>query len=122
MPDLHMNGPYLLDTPTIDRIITLKSPGNYALGRLDGSSFPVRYVGRSDTDLNERLKDHVGSPTSTHFMCSYASSPLAAFEKECHNYHDFNPPENKVHPARPAGTNWQCPRCGVFARGASMAY
>lgn len=37
-----------------------------------------------------------------------------AFEKECHLYHDFNPPDNTVHPARPAGTQYLCPRCGDY--------
>lgn len=42
----------------------------------------------------------------------------AAFEKECALYHDFGGPQgqldNEVHPARPEGTDWQCPRCDVF--------
>jgi hypothetical protein len=48
------------------------------------------------------------------FKYGYASSAKAAFEKECKLYHDFEPRDNEVHPARPAGTNWECPRCPIF--------
>jgi hypothetical protein len=41
-------------------------------------------------------------------------SAKAAFDKECDLYHDFKPPDNKVHPARQKGANWTCKRCTVF--------
>jgi len=63
------------------------SPGNYSLGRVADGTFYVSYVGRSDSDLNDRLKDWVGEYKK--FKFSYATSPKAAFEKKCQNYHDF---------------------------------
>jgi hypothetical protein len=45
------------------------------------------------------------------------TSPKAAFEKECKNYHDFGGSEkldNKQHPERPDGTNWECPVCDMY--------
>ena len=37
-------------------------PGNYAYGHLkENGRFVVEYVGRSDTDLNDRIKHGIGS-------------------------------------------------------------
>ena len=115
MASLNMQGSYDLTNEEIDRRITKTSPGNYALGRVGNDTFYVHYVGRSDTDLNDRLKDWVGS--YKRFKFSYATSPKAAFEKECTNYHDFGKSEkldNEIHPQRPDGTNWKCPVCNIL--------
>jgi hypothetical protein len=53
---LDMSESYELTNQKIDEIVTQTSPGNYALGYVSNSTFIVRYVGRSDTDLNGRLK------------------------------------------------------------------
>ncbi|HUJ11446.1 MAG TPA: hypothetical protein VL171_15630 [Verrucomicrobiae bacterium] len=117
MPVLGMNGPFTLDAKTIDVTVTQRRPGNYALGAMasDGR-FTVSYVGRSDVDVNGRLHQHVGEHRM--FKFSYASSAKAAFEKECGNYHDFRPSDNKIHPGRPDGTDWQCPYCNALADSA----
>jgi hypothetical protein len=52
---LYMGGCYLLSEYEIDERVTRVSPGNYALGYLDDGSFLVFYVGRSDSDVNDRL-------------------------------------------------------------------
>lgn len=109
MPSTGLPGSWLLEDDEIDRVVTKKSPGNYALGRLDGKVFRIAYVGRSDEDLNARLHSHVGA--HPYFKALYASSPQTAFIRECENYHDFTPIGNAIHPDRPAGTNWSCPRC-----------
>ena len=115
MAALGMNGPYKLDTETIDENVTKKSPGNYALGKKDDEgTFLVGYVGRADSDVNERLKSWLEKTKRPLFKFSYATSAKATFEKECENYHDFDPPANDVHPDRPNGTYWKCPRCDVF--------
>jgi hypothetical protein len=117
MANTGLNGPYKLDESTIDRVVTRKSPGAYALGASDSNTFYIRYVGRSDVDIAARLKQHVGK--YPHFKFDYYSTAKAAFGKECGLYHDFGGPQgqldNEVHPARPDGTDWQCPRCSVFA-------
>jgi len=86
--------------------------GNYALGEIDNAGdFIVGYVGRSDTNLRERLMTHHEDRYS-HFKFSYAKSPQEAFEKECRNFHDFGGAEvldNDIHPAVPAGTKLSCP-------------
>ena len=113
---LDMQGSFDLDNKNIDANITKTSPGNYALGRVEGGTFYVSYVGRSDTDVNVRLKDWVGQKYSK-FKFSYASSPKAAFEKECKNFHDCGGTEkldNDIHPDRPENSGWKCPLCKNF--------
>lgn len=107
-----LKGAYPLTEQDIDKQITQISAGAYALGRTKGEKFLVSYVGRSDSDVNDRLKDHVGDYNQ--FKFDYFSSAKAAFEKECNLYHDFDPPGNKSHPDRPNNSNWSCPRCTLF--------
>lgn len=110
MASLDMSGSYDLTDDEINRIVIETNPGNYAIGRVDDKgTFLVSRVGRSDDDVNGRLHDHVGDYKK--FKYSYAPSAKAAFEKECKNYHDFTPPDNKIHPDKPNGTNLKCPIC-----------
>lgn len=113
MNSLNMSGPFELMNKNINYIIKARSPGNYALGRIEEKAFIVSYVGRSDTDLNSRIKDWVGD--YPYFKWSYASSEKEAWDKECKNYHDFG--ENQMldninHPAKPDGKDWKCETCG----------
>ena len=116
MPSLNMGREaFPFTSSEVDLHITKHQAGNYALGHIDEHcNFHVQYVGRSDTDVNTRIKDHLNEGY-THFKFSYATSPKAAFEKECQNYHDFG--ENKVldnciHPDLPdESKNWKCPVC-----------
>ena len=115
MASLDMKGSYELDSKTIDEKINKTSAGNYALGKIKDKSFIVSYVGRSDSDVNSRLKDHVGKHPK--FKYSYASSPKAAFQKECENYHDFGEDKklkNRIHPDRPENSDWKCPKCKKY--------
>ena len=113
MPVLRMRGPYRLREDTIDEKVTEKSPGNYALGECgDNGAFRVGYVGRSDSDVNSRLKSWVSRDgAASLFKFSYATSVRVAFERECEQYHDFRPPGKHVHPVPPPGKNWRCPLC-----------
>jgi len=117
MAILGMSGPYVFTTEKIDEVVTKKSAGNYALGYTNNEgTFIVKYVGRSDTDLNKELKAKI-SDKYKQFKYSYATSPKAAFEKECHNFHDFGGSaklHNTYHPGRPHGSNWKCPICNIF--------
>lgn len=114
MPSTGLNGPYSLTSSGVSANVTKTSPGAYALGSLkEDDTFVVSYVGRSDDDVAGRLLQHVPE-RYTHFKYDYFSSAKAAFEKECRLYHDFDPPDNKVHPARPKNANWSCPVCTIF--------
>ena len=113
MVTLSMKGPLELTNEKIDEVITARSPGNYTLGYIEGHSFIVEHIGRSDTDLNGRLKEWVLHYPN--FKWSYARSEKAAYEKECRNYHDFGRAEmlgNVIHPAKPDGTKLKCVVCG----------
>lgn len=112
MPASGLKGAYPLTDEGIDNNVTQISAGAYALGRVTDDTFYIEYIGRSDADVNGRLHDHVGAYPK--FKYGYFGSAKAAFEKECNLYHDFSPKDNKVHPARPTGANWKCPRCKVY--------
>jgi len=112
MASLNMSGPFELDDETIDKQVTKTSAGNYALGYMDKEGkFRICYVGRSDSDVKDRLKYWIKKSNRTHFKYSYATSPKAAYDKECQNYHDFDPPDNDIHPGKPDDSNWKCPVC-----------
>jgi len=115
---LGMKGPYKLTSDSIDEEVTETGPGNYGLGYArDDDTFIVKYVGRSDTDLNGRLHDWIGKYKSFKYSSATATSPKAVFEKECRNYHDFGGSkglDNSSHPDRPAGSGWKCPVCHIF--------
>lgn len=113
MPSLNMEGPYPLTTEDIDANVLKEVIGNYALGKIAQGQFVVMYVGRSDSDLCGRIKDYIGGPYA-HFMFSYSTNAVFAYQKECENYHDFFDLglDNDIHPHKPAGhSNWKCPRC-----------
>ena len=117
MVSLGMKGPYDLTTKSVNEVVTRKSAGNYALGyKNDKGVFIVQYVGRADIDVANRIKQHIGEGYSK-FKYDYATSPKAAFEKECINYHDFGGSQlldNTIHPDRPNGSSWKCPCCTIF--------
>jgi hypothetical protein len=63
MRSLEMNSSYPLTDEAIDEVLTRKSPGNYALGYMDDTTFVVFYVGRSDSDVRQSLHDWVDAPS-----------------------------------------------------------
>jgi hypothetical protein len=75
MGPLEMNGSYPLDDEAIDAMVSRTSPGNYALGFMDGTTFMVFYVGRSDCDVRGRLHEWVGAPSryESHGPSSHAA-------------------------------------------------
>ena len=101
-------GPFHLTAQTITAAIIAKSPGTYVLGQQgDDNVFYINYAGRSDEDVATRLRQHIG--TDKQFWFSYYNTAREAFDKECQLYHDFHPPRNLVHPARPKGAKPHCP-------------
>jgi len=63
MRSLEMSGCYPLSDEAIDGALTRTSPGNYALGYMDGDVFSVFFVGRADGDLRQRLHAWVDMPS-----------------------------------------------------------
>jgi len=72
---LEMSGIYQLNDQAIDEVLTCTSPGNYALGYLDGDAFDVFYVGRSDCDVRRRLHEWVDRPSRYTSYASPAKAP-----------------------------------------------
>jgi hypothetical protein len=72
---LEMHGSYPLDDKSIDVMLSRTSPGNYALGYMDGDAFAVFYVGRSDVDVRGRLHEWVGMPNPEAHQGSFAKAP-----------------------------------------------
>jgi hypothetical protein len=77
-------GPYDLDVGIVRLATPIQAPGVYALGdmALDGRTFIVRYVGRSDEDLGAALERHAAERHYTAFRCAYYRSTLKAYQKE----------------------------------------
>jgi hypothetical protein len=75
MGSLEMSGSYPLTDKAIDDAVARVSAGNYALGYMDGTTFMVFYVGRSDSDVKQQLHDWVGAPSRYR---KYAPSAKAA--------------------------------------------
>lgn len=113
-----LSGPYKLSYDDINFVIRRKLPGTFALGYVDQKGdFRIRYIGRSDDDVRQKLCNMIGSDQS--FKYSYFMTAAAAFYKECDLFHDFRPQGNHLHPERPRGTSLECPRCrsSVFRLG-----
>ncbi|MBU2583330.1 MAG: hypothetical protein KJ622_16605 [Alphaproteobacteria bacterium] len=105
-----LKGPYRLTADGIKGAIQTSRKGVFALGHQDfDGRFRIAHVGRSDADLQIALRDLIG--TSAMFKYLETPSDRASFEAHCELYHKFKPPGNHLHPDRPKGTNWTCPRC-----------
>lgn len=108
---------YKLSDIVVSMVIPDNKIGNYAFGYMDDEdgAFVVCYVGRSDSDLKREIKQQMKTDRAagcTHFMFSIASTKKEAFEKECHNYHDFGGSDslhNEYHPDKPDYTAYKCP-------------
>ena len=74
---LEMSGSYPLSDAAIDGALARRSPGNYALGYLDGETFQVFYVGRSDSDVRRRLHQWVGMPSRYERYAPPSKAPWA---------------------------------------------
>lgn len=113
---LGMKGSYEFTAGEVDRYIPQGAPGNYALGyRNARGRFVMQYVGRSDGDLRAELKlrlDPTNNPEGKRFRrfkYCLATGAREAYEKECRDYHIWDPPYNTNHPAAPRGMACRCP-------------
>lgn len=115
MTNSGLSGPYRLNFDAIAAVVTRTAAGVYALGHAGpNGKFCVNRIGRCDCDVRSRLLGFIGSDAL--FKYDYFPSSRAAFERECELFHDIAPPRNLVHPDRPKGTTWECPRCRIFVR------
>ncbi|MYC24511.1 MAG: hypothetical protein F4X56_01165 [Gammaproteobacteria bacterium] len=109
---------YELDSNVVNFRVAEGRLGVYILGQTaeTWSDFYVQRVGRSDEDLNERLRQHAREKKYPEFMFMYCGSLKENFDWECFLYHEFDPKllHNVYHPDRPDGEDWPCPRCTKF--------
>ena len=111
---MKIDGPFELNAETIDKKVPQGQMGYYILGKTkDNLYFYTCYVGRSDTDLRARLKQHINEGY-TLFKYGTVSSAKAAFEAECLLYHEYKKQiDNLIHPDRPDNApHWKCPESG----------
>jgi hypothetical protein len=105
-----LRGPFSLAHDDIDGELVDHCPGAYALGFTDHlGRFSITYVGSAGEDLKSKLREHIG--TALQFKFRHFADQSQAFEKECEIFHQFMPRGNFLHPSRPQGTDWKCPRC-----------
>jgi hypothetical protein len=74
MRTLEMSGPYPLSDEAIDEALKRTAAGNYALGYMDDGIFAAFYVGRSDSNVRQRLHEWVGMPSWTESHGSFAKA------------------------------------------------
>jgi hypothetical protein len=73
MAKTELEGPFQLSNYKINEVVTETSPGTYVLEYPSSDkTFIIKYVGRSDDDLNDRLHDWVGKYKS--FKAAYFPS------------------------------------------------
>ena len=105
-----LRGPFPLAPDAIEEELVDKCPGAYALGFVDHlGRFSITYVGSAGEDLKSKLRSHIG--TAAQFKFRHFAEQRQAFEKECEMFHQFMPTGNFLHPSRPHGADWTCPRC-----------
>lgn len=102
-----MEGPYQLTNTDVDKHVPDGNIGAYILSK---GNKVASYVGRSDSDLKQRLKQHLESGNYKQFWFETADSSLQAYYLECKWFHDYRPGDNNQnHPAIPPGAAWKCP-------------
>lgn len=110
-----MKGPYSLTGGQIDTNVLVQA-GAYILVNANNNAI---YVGRADSDLNNRLKDHLSQNETntcikrsgvTAFYFEHTQSLKDAYVLECDWYHRYGPTCNVAHPAK-SSLSWFCPIC-----------
>ena len=104
-----MKGPFLLNG--IDVYFHVPLTIYFGVYVITNSQNKVLYVGRSDTNLQHRIKDHIGEKFDYHsFYYEEAYSRKDSYEKECYYWHKYLPRDNDIHPDHPDDMRYlKCP-------------
>ena len=78
-----------------------RNPGNYRLYKIHSQN--PDYVGRSDINVWQRLRQHHESEKYDRFDWSEIETPGEAYAVECREWHHFKPEESLIHPRKPDG-------------------
>lgn len=123
--DLHVSvSVYPLTEEGIESIPADIVHGNYRIGVLGRlyKRFHVKYVGRADHGLKDRVSDHLtddikelieNNPGRVYFSYNSEIDELDSYHRECQDYHDFTPKLNKIHPRKPSHPYTLCRICGI---------
>jgi hypothetical protein len=71
----------------------------------------IKYIGRSDTRLRERLLDHFKRKKYSFFSFQITDTLLEAYRIECREWHNAIDLDNKIHPKIPKNLSYKCPYC-----------
>ncbi|MCR5532629.1 MAG: hypothetical protein K6F10_01985 [Paludibacteraceae bacterium] len=95
--------------------------GNYGFYKVIEGRYKVRYIGRSDSNLQDEIDQQRNKKKDkgyTHFKYATASSKTEAYEEECRNYHEFGENvglDNEIHPRKPKDNgHYNCPEPSCF--------
>jgi hypothetical protein len=102
---------YKLKKKEVRQQVPKHSTGTYFLAIRSGEGYLIKYVGRSDTHLRQRLLTHVENNKYTHFSIEITNTIFEAFRLECREWHNSFPLDNKIHPRKPKRLDYQCPYC-----------
>ena len=114
-----MEGPFQLAESVIDTVVTETAPAVFLIRRIEETPGYAHYRGRIDRagpgHLKRELKRWLGSDYRV-FCFEYTDSPVAAFERHCHLWHELGGPDGKLinegHP-EPLDETCRCPVCAV---------
>lgn len=89
-----------------------RRPGVYMIGNNE-KGFDIKYIGRSDKCLQNRLATHNLLYKYDYFVFRYAKDPAHAYQLECQLWHSLPDRElrNAIHPASPKNSQLECPYC-----------
>jgi len=100
-----------LDKEVVLRLVSEKEIGAYCLGTFITGSHEVKYVGRSDNNLRNRLLNHAREGKYVYFAFWTTKTIIEAYYKECELFHNHNSAVNKMHPDAPRNLPYFCPFC-----------
>ena len=103
-------------TPDVIRdVIAPGKIGAYALGNMENEEFSIKYIGRSDKSLRNRLLSHNYMYHFDYFIFQCTTTVEEAFKLEAKWWHSCRMNHvkivNRIHPDSPNEMNLRCPYC-----------
>jgi len=105
---------------TIDgckKTIPKNTTGVYFLGIEINKNIHLKYIGRSDTRLRNRLLEHAKAKKYTHFSFQLTKTIFEAYRIECREWHNAIDLDNRIHPKKPKKLGFKCPYCTIEKGG-----
>ena len=106
----------LLTSKNVRALVPKNATGVYFLANKENGKFVLKYVGRSDTKLRNRLLQHAKEGKYSYFSFVLTRTIFDAFRIECREYHNAVNLDNKIHPRKPKNLDYKCPYCNLKFR------